>query len=98
MASWFYILCLRSGGLYVGSTTDLERRIEEHRTGKSGRTTALDPPFALVFQEEYATFGDARRRELQVKHWSRAKKESLVAGDDATLRRLSISHDHKPLT
>jgi putative endonuclease len=80
MPAQFYILRLRSGRLYPGSTTDLGRRLEEHHTGKGGRTTALDPPAALVFQEEYATFADAHRREAQVKRWSRAKKEALRCG------------------
>ena len=97
MSAWFYILRLRSGRLYSGSTTDLERRIEEHRHGKGGHTTASDPPAELVFHEEFPAFGDARRREAQVKRWSRAKKESLVAGDKTALRRCSISHDHKSL-
>ena len=97
MPAWFYIIRLRSGGLYLGSTTDLNRRIEEHRTGKGGRTTAIEPPAALVYQEEYATFCNARLREAQVKRWSRAKKEFLVAGDKTALRRFSISHDHKSL-
>jgi putative endonuclease len=95
MPAWFYILRLRSGCLYPGSTTDLARRLDEHRTGKGGRTTALDSPAGLVLQEEYATFGDARRREAQVKRWSRAKKEALVTGDRARLPALAVSHDHK---
>jgi len=97
MSAWFYIHRLRSGCLYSGSTSDLERRIEEHRHGKGGYTTASDPPAALIFQEEFPTFRDARRREAQVKRWSRAKKESLAAGDLTALRRFSISHDHKSL-
>ena len=95
VAAWFYILRLRSGCLYLGSTTDLERRLAEHRTSKGGRTTALDPPAELAFLEEFSTFADARCREAQIKRWSRAKKEALVAGDRTGLRQLAISRDHK---
>jgi len=95
MPSWFYILRLSSDSLYLGSTTDLDKRFNEHCTGKGGRTTTLDPPVALVYHEEYPTFGDAREREMQIKRWSRAKKEALVTGDKTSLQRLAVSHDHK---
>ena len=91
MSAWFYILRLRSGSLYPGVTSDLKQRYEEHCTKRACRTTTLDPPIALVYSEEYEDFSEARRREAQVKRWSRAKKEALVAGDLATLRNLSKS-------
>jgi putative endonuclease len=91
MPAWVYVLRLTSGNLYVGSTTDIEKRYEEHCTKRACRTTTLDPPIALVYSEEYETFSEARRREAQVKRWSRAKKEALVAGDLITLRNLSKS-------
>jgi predicted GIY-YIG superfamily endonuclease len=86
-----YVFRLRSGGLYVGATTDLEKRYKEHFDGKACTTTKLDPPIELVYSEEFPTFVDARRREAQVKRWSRAKKEALVSGDVVTLRKLSKS-------
>jgi putative endonuclease len=88
MPAWFYILRLQSGSLYIGSTRDIDQRCKEHFAGKACRTTALDPPTSLVYSEKFETFSEARRRESQVKHWSRAKKEALVAGDLATLRKL----------
>ena len=88
-----YILRLRSGQLYVGATSDLERRWQEHATGEACRTTKLDPPVSIVYSEEHPTFADARRREAQIKRWSRAKREALVAGDTDTLRRLAKSRD-----
>ncbi len=94
MPTWSYVLRLRSGALYPGATTDLDRRYAEHRAGQACRTTRLDPPIALVYIEELPTCSAARQREAQVKRWSRAKKETLVAGDRATLRRLARSRDH----
>jgi len=91
MPAWFYILRLQSGSLYPGATTDLKQRYEEHSCGRACKTTALDPPVALVYSEEYETFSNARRREAQVKRWSRAKKEALVSGDLTTLRKLAKS-------
>ena len=91
MPAWFYILRLKSGQLYIGSTTDLDQRYKDHCCGKACRTTKLDPPVELVYSEEYDTFSKARRREAQIKHWSRAKKEALVAGDLSKLKGLSKS-------
>ena len=87
MPAWFYILRLRSGGLYTGASTDLDRRWQEHVAGTVSRTTRLDPPVEVAYSEEYPTFSDARRREAQVKKWSRAKKQALVAGN------ISLLHD-----
>jgi predicted GIY-YIG superfamily endonuclease len=91
MSAWFYILRLQSGSLYPGATADLKQRYEEHCTKRACRTTTLDPPLGLVYSEEYETFGEARRREAQGKRWSRAKKEALISGDFAELRKLSTS-------
>ena len=93
MPAWFYILRLESGTLYPGATADLQRRWKEHVAGDACRTTKHDEPKALVYEEEFATFSDARRRESQVKRWSRKKKEALVAGDKERLRTLAVSHD-----
>jgi putative endonuclease len=95
MPAWFYILRLRSGSLYLGATTDVKKRCGEHFSRRAGRTTALDPPLAVVYSEEFETFSEARRREGQVKRWSRAKKEALVSGDTATLQKLAQSKHHR---
>jgi len=91
MPAWFYILRLRSGGLYPGVTKNLEERCKDHCSGKACRTTKFDPPVALVYSESFESFPEARKREVQIKRWSRAKKEALVVGDLATLRKLARS-------
>ena len=63
MPAWFYILRLKSGQIYIGSTTNLEQRYKDHLSGKARRTTRLEPPVALLYSEEVQTFSDARRRE-----------------------------------
>ena len=73
MSASFYILRLKSGGLYIGVTTDLDQRYKEYCSDKACRTTQIDPPIGLIYSEECATFADARKREAQIKRWSRAK-------------------------
>jgi putative endonuclease len=42
-----------------------------------------------VYSEEFDTLGKARRRENQIKRWSRAKKEALIRGDLQSLKALA---------
>ena len=93
--AYLYILRLKSGGLYIGATTDLMQRYQDHQNGKACRTTKLDPPIKVVYSESLPTFSDARKREAQIKRWSRAKKEALVAGDIVKLQNLSKSRNKK---
>ena len=89
MTAWFYILKLRSGKLYSGATTNLEQRYKDHLSGCACRTTQYDPPVALIHSEELHSFSEARKREAQIKRWTKAKKEALLAGDLAKLKLLS---------
>ena len=88
-----YFLRLRSGTIYVGSSTDFGQRLADHSSGWAGRTTALDPPVEVLRVEILPTFTDARHREAQLKRWSRAKKEALIRGDPEALHSLSRSRD-----
>jgi putative endonuclease len=89
MPGWFYILRLKSGALYIGATTDLNQRYKDHCSGKACRTTQLDPPQKLLYFEKLDSFSDARKREAQVKRWSRGKREALALGDLETLHQLA---------
>ena len=93
--SYLYILRLKSGSLYIGATTDLKQRYQDHVNGQACRTTKLDPPVKVVYSESLPTFSDARKREAQIKRWTRAKKEALVAGDMLKLRNLSKYRNKK---
>jgi predicted GIY-YIG superfamily endonuclease len=83
-----YILRCADGSLYVGETEDVQARFAKHNEGSASRFTASRRPVALVYMEDYATVEAARVRERQIKGWTRAKKEALVAGDLSLLKRL----------
>lgn len=89
MAAWLYILGLKSGGLYAGATRDLPSRVKAHFNGSACRTTRLDPPATVLYTEIFDTLGQARKRENQIKRWSRAKKEALIRGDLKSLKSLA---------
>ncbi len=80
MPYFTYILECADLTLYVGSTNNLERRLEQHNNLKSGaHYTKIRRPVKLVYFETFPTFKEARQREWEIKKWTRAKKEALVA-------------------
>ena len=84
-----YVLRTRSNTLYIGVTQALHRRVDAHNSGRGAGWTKVHPGAQIVYSESYPTLGLARKREIQLKRWSRAKKEALIAGDVATLKNLS---------
>ncbi len=88
-----YFLRLKSGIVYIGATLDLTERLSDHFAGRGCRTTSLDPPLALLRVEVCSSFSGARRREAQLKRWSRAKKEALVVHDAIALHNLARSRE-----
>ena len=86
-----YILRCANGQYYVGSTTNLELRLQEHRSGVGSGFTKAHLPIDLVYTEEYDTIHEARLRERQLHKWSQAKKEALIDGDIEKLKELSKS-------
>lgn len=93
MGFWVYRLRCSDDSYYVGHTDDLERRIGEHETGLVGGYTATRRPLALAFAQELPSRDEALARERQLKGWSRAKKEALIAGDWARLSTLARGRD-----
>jgi predicted GIY-YIG superfamily endonuclease len=86
--SYVYSLRCADGSLYLGETEDVQARFAKHNEGRASRFTASRRPVALVYMEDYATVEAARVRERQIKGWTRAKKEALVAGDLSLLKRI----------
>ena len=73
---------------YIGMTNDLERRLQEHRSGRGSRFTAQYRVTDLIYTETYPTPGDAIRREKQLKGWRRAKKLDLIRRTNPDLAAL----------
>ncbi len=63
--------------LYIGVTTDLGRRLEEHRLGLSVHTAQYNIT-RLAYIESHDTAPDAIDREKQLKRWRREKKIALI--------------------
>ena len=98
MNAYVYILLCRDGRYYVGSTrASLDRRVAEHNTGAYCGWTRSRRPVELVFHQAFERIVDAVGAERQIKGWSRAKKEALIAGDFDLLVQLSRNRTEYPL-
>lgn len=86
-----YILRTSSNTLYIGQTNNLEKRLLEHRnkTSRSAKYIRYFDYFKLVYSEKYNTRIEAMRREYQLKNWTKAKKEALIAGEYGSVGILS---------
>lgn len=73
-----YILRCGDGTLYTGATTDLDRRLAQHRRGVGARYTRGRLPLELVYWEEKASLGEALSREAEIKSLAKTRKEKMV--------------------
>lgn len=80
MSYYVYILRTVKNTLYTGLTTDLDKRLKEHRGLKSGgaKYTKAFGASEIVYKEEYPSRSEATKREIQIKKLSRKQKETLV--------------------
>lgn len=81
MVFFTYMLRCNDGSFYVGHTEDLENRMEQHQSGALGGYTASRLPVSLEWSQVFPTRDEAFDAERQIKGWSRAKKQALIAGD-----------------
>ena len=77
--SWFcYMVRCKDGSFYVGIANDVAERIKRHNWGVGPSYTAKRRPVELIWKECCGDSEAARRREKEVKSWSRAKKLKLA--------------------
>jgi len=80
-STWYlYILRCKDASLYTGITTDVEKRLEAHRSGRGAKYTRGRGPLTLVYREECGSHSDALKREFQIKALPREEKLRLLSG------------------
>ena len=82
-APWqVYLLQCADQSLYVGVTTDLARRLQQHNGQLAGgaRYTQARRPVALVWSEACDSRSDAQQREHALRRLSKEQKLALIAG------------------
>lgn len=78
MACYTYIVECSDGTLYTGWTTDLDKRLAAHNSGKGAKYTRNRTPVRLVYYEEHTEKREAMRREYAIKQLTRKEKETLI--------------------
>lgn len=76
-----YMIRCMNGSLYTGHTSNLERRMNEHISGRGARYVRSFGFSKLVYSESFTTRSEAMRREYEIKRLSRVCKEELVKKD-----------------
>ena len=80
MPFFVYLLECADGTYYTGCTNNLEKRLKEHNSSKSGaHYTKIRRPVVLKYTEEFDTLLQGRSREAEIKSWPRTKKATLFS-------------------
>ncbi len=88
--SYVYILKCSDNTFYTGVTSNLQGRLLEHQSSKYPDSyTSQRLPVELVYYAEFTDINYAIATEKQVKNWSHAKKEALIAGEFKELPNLA---------
>lgn len=81
--SWYvYLAKANTDRYYTGITTDPIQREIKHNSGKGARMARQQGPFKIAYvSASFPNKSEARKREIQIKGWSRNKKEKLISGE-----------------
>ena len=82
-----YIVRCTDGSLYTGYARDTQARIRAHNAGRGARYTSGRSPVRLVYSEAFDTLSAALKREYELKHWPRVKKQALVKATRRSRRK-----------
>ncbi len=68
--------------LYCGYTTNIDKRLFKHNSGKGAKYTRTRGPVELVYLQEFTSKTEAMRREYDIKQLSRKEKLKLIEDND----------------
>ena len=81
--------CPSDTTLYIGVTNDIERRVQEHKSGTIPGFTQKYNCVKLVYYEKYSDIEQAIEREKKLKKWRREKKDWLISTMNPELQELA---------
>jgi putative endonuclease len=77
---YVYVIRCKDATLYTGYAVNVNERIKKHNEGTGARYTRGRTPVELVYVEEWEDKSSAMRREIEIKRYSKSKKEQLIEG------------------
>ncbi len=77
--NYTYIVQCSDGSLYTGWTNNIEKRINDHNSGRGAKYTKSRLPVVLAYYEEFKTKEEAMRREWEIKQLDRKAKLELIS-------------------
>lgn len=86
-----YIILCSDNSLYTGITTDIERRLRQHATGRGAKYFRGRQPRRLLYLESGHTRSTACKREAEIKSMKRADKCLLVSSISTDLLEKSLN-------
>lgn len=79
MIDWYvYIVKCADSSLYTGISPDVENRVVLHNAGLGAKSVKGKLPVVLVYNEKIGSKIEAAKREIEIKGWSRTKKQELI--------------------
>ncbi|MGM0983563.1 MAG: GIY-YIG nuclease family protein [Pseudomonadota bacterium] len=85
-----YLVETAGGALYTGITTDVARRLAEHRAGRGAKALRGKGPLVLRHQEPVGSHAEALRLEARLKRLPAAAKHTWLAGRKAMTSEFSL--------
>ncbi len=79
-----YMLLCNNGSIYTGYTRNLQRRLEEHNSGKGAKYTKAHRPVTLLYAKEMATRSEGLQLEARLKKQTRQDKISFLQSKGVT--------------
>ena len=73
-----YILKCNDGSYYTGISSDVEKRVETHNSGKGSEYTKSRRPVVLCYKKQFDNKKAAELRETEIKRLSKKNKEKLI--------------------
>ena len=75
---WVYLLLCRDETIYTGITTDVARRLAEHKAGSGAAYTRAHGAKKMIYTEKHEGRSNAQKREAEIKRYARKEKLTLA--------------------
>lgn len=80
MKYYLYILQTQDNTLYCGIARDVQKRFQEHLSGKGAKYTRSHKPVKIVYTKEFESRSEAQKEEYRIKHLPKEEKLKLISG------------------